>query len=212
VQQAQFSSPPSQRAIEPGLALCSPSTFRLRRLAEVLRAGGVIAYPTEGVFGLGCDPRNETALRRILHIKGRTESKGLILIGTSEEQLWEYASEVDAARMTQVRGTWPGPVTWIFPARAELSALITGGRTTVAVRVTSHPGAAALCKAFGGALISTSANISGAAPARRRLQVQRMLGAHIDAIAPGRVGERRGPSEIFDASSAQMLRGNARGE
>ena len=187
-----------------------PSAFRLQRMAHLLHAGGVIAYPTEGVFGLGCDPRNEAAVRRILRIKARTENKGLILIGASESQLWEYARQVEEARMKTVRGTWPGPVTWIFPARAQLSALITGGRRTVAVRVTSHPGAAALCAAFGGALISTSANVSGAQPARSRLQAQRMLGAHIDDIAPGRVGGRRGPSAICDARSAQILRGNVR--
>jgi L-threonylcarbamoyladenylate synthase len=176
-------------------------------MADVLRAGGVIAYPTEGVYGLGCDPRNELALRRILRIKGRAEHKGLILIGSSEAQLWEYANEVDEARMAMVRSTWPGPVTWIFPARNELSNLITGGRKTVAVRVTSHPGAAALCAAFGGALVSTSANFSGAKAARSRLRVQCALADQIDGIAPGRVGKRGGPSEIRDLANASMVRG-----
>ncbi len=188
------------------MAISTPSAFQLRLMANLLRAGGVIAYPTEGVFGLGCDPRNDAAVLRILRIKGRPANKGLILIGADESQLWQYARTVDDGRMSQVRGTWPGPVTWIFPAREELSPLITGGRNTVAIRVTSHPGAAALCEAFGGALISTSANVGGGRPARTRLRVQRVLGTRVDAIAPGRVGDRRGASAIRDVASARTLR------
>lgn len=176
-------------------------------MVNLLRAGGVIAYPTEGVFGLGCDPHNEHAIQRILRLKDRRASKGLILIAADEPSLWPYARQVDAARMAQVRETWPGPVTWIFPARDEMSPLITGGRGTVAVRVTSHPGAAALCAAFGGALISTSANRSGGRAATSRLCVQRLFGADIDGIVSGRIGARRGPSTLRDAISAQTLRG-----
>ncbi len=183
-----------------------PSSFQLRRMVDVLRAGGVVAYPTEGVFGLGCDPRDRDALRRILLIKGRAANKGLILIGAEESQLWHYASMVDEARMSRVRETWPGPVTWIFPAREDIDPLVSGGRSTVAVRVTNHPGAAALCTAFGGALISTSANVAGARPARTRLQVRRAFAEQIDGIVPGRVGARRGPSTIRDVNSEQTLR------
>jgi len=179
-------------------------------MINLLRAGGVIAYPTEGVFGLGCDPRNGDALQRILRIKGRLASKGLFLIGASESQLWRYACTVDDARMSTVRDTWPGPVTWIFPARDELSPLITGGRNTVAVRVTSHRGAAALGAKFGGALISTGANLSGARPARTRLHVQRVFGERVDGIAPGRVGELQGPSMICDIASTQIIREDPR--
>ncbi len=189
------------------MAIPGTGTFHVRRMASVLRSGGVIAYPTEGVYGLGCDPRNQAAVERILRMKGRSASKGLILIGADETQLWPFIRMVDDARMSQVRATWPGPVTWVFPARDDINPLISGGRRTVAVRVTSHPGAAALCAAFGGALISTSANVSGAKPARTRLRVQRELGAHIDAIARGRVGNRRQPSTIRNVADAQILRG-----
>jgi L-threonylcarbamoyladenylate synthase len=176
-------------------------------MASLLRAGAVIAYPTEGVYGLGCDPQNQAAVERILRLKGRSAGKGLILIGADETQLWPYIRMVDEVRMAQVRATWPGPVTWVFPARDDINPLISGGRRTVAVRVTSHPGAAALCAAFGGALVSTSANVSGAKPARTRLRVQRELGAYIDGIARGRVGDRRQPSTIRNVADAQILRG-----
>ena len=184
-----------------------PSVLQLRLMSNLLHAGGVIAYPTEGVFGLGCDPRNETAVQRILRIKGRSADKGLILIGADETQLWQYARIVDEARMRKVRETWPGPVTWIFPARDDVSPLITGGRKSVAIRVTSHPGAAALCAVFGGALVSTSANLAGERPARSRLRVRQRLGERVDCIAPGRVGSRRIPSAIRDVANAKTIRG-----
>lgn len=191
------------------MTIADPGTFEVRRMAKLLRAGGVIAYPTEGVYGLGCDPRNQAALERILRLKGRSASKGLILIGADESQLWPFIQTVDDARMSQVRASWPGPVTWVFPARDGINPLISGGRRTVAVRVTSHPAAAALCAAFGGALISTSANVSGVKPARTRLRVLRELGAHIDGIARGRVGDRRRPSTIRNVADAQILRGES---
>ncbi|MFT5449442.1 MAG: L-threonylcarbamoyladenylate synthase [Gammaproteobacteria bacterium] len=194
------------------MTIAGPGFFEVRRMANLLRAGGVIAYPTEGVYGLGCDPLNQAAVERILRLKGRSAGKGLILIGADETQLWPFIQIVDDARMSPVRNSWPGPVTWVFPARDDINPLISGGRRTVAVRVTSHPGAAALCAAFGGALISTSANVSGAKPARTRLRVQRELGAHIDGIARGRVGERRQPSTIRNVADAQFLRGNAADE
>ena len=111
-----------------------------------------------------------------------------------------------------LRSTWPGPVTWIFPARAELHPLLTGGRQTVAVRLTSDTGAAALCEAFAGVLISTSANLSATQAARSRLRVQRVFGTLIDGIAPGRVGQQCGSSTIRDIASAQVLQRSVDGD
>ena len=109
--------------------------------------------------------------------------------------------------MRRVRESWPGPVTWVLPARAGLDPLLTGGRGSVALRVTAHPVAAALCRAFGGALVSTSANLSGRPPARSAVAVRRALGARVDAVVPGRVGGAGGPSTIRDAITGRTLRG-----
>jgi L-threonylcarbamoyladenylate synthase len=129
----------------------------------------------------------------------------LILLGSSEAQVMRYARPLDAEQMAQVRRTWPGPVTWVLPARRDVDALITGGRDTVAVRVTAHPLAAALCDAFGGAVVSTSANASGRAPARSALAARRS-GA-VDLFIPGRIGAAGGPSMIRDGRTGQVLRG-----
>ena len=180
-------------------------SYRLRRMAKLLHEGAVLAYPTEGVFGLGCDPRNDAAVRRILQIKRRDISLGLILIAARESQLRHYFCDLDESCMTQVRATWPGPVTWVLPARQGISPLISGGRKTIAVRVTDHPDASALCDAFGGALISTSANVSGRKAAITRLGVQRHLGELVDGIVKGSVGTLRGPSEIRDATNKNHL-------
>lgn len=181
------------------------SRFRLCLARAVLRAGGLVVYPTEGVYGIGCDPRNHRALAALLAEKGRSPDKGLILIGASEDQVMRYARPLDARQMARIRRTWPGPVTWVLPARRDVDALITGGRDTVAVRVTSHPIAAALCDAFGGALVSTSANASGRPPARSAIAARRESGAAL--FVPGRIGSAGGPSIIRDGRTGQVLRG-----
>ncbi len=171
-----------------------------------MRAGGVIAYPTEGVFGLGCDPSNDAALGRLLVLKGRSASKGLILIAASVAQAMEHARALGPARMAAVLASWPGPVTWVLPARAGLSDLVTGGRDTIAVRVTAHPVAAALCASFGTAIVSTSANPVGRRPARCALSVRRRFPRGLSYVMPGGPCSASGPSEIRDGLSGGVLR------
>lgn len=178
----------------------------VQEAARVLRAGGLIAYPTEAVFGLGCDPRNEAALAHLLALKSRPEDKGLILIAADESQLepWVEALPTDAA--ARVRATWPGPVTWLIPARPGVSPRLRGAHSSLAVRVTAHPLAAALARAFGGALVSTSANPSGEPPAREIEALRARFGAAIDYYLAGPLGGRKRPSEIRDALSGEVLR------
>jgi L-threonylcarbamoyladenylate synthase len=187
--------------------LTSVSSFRLRRAADLLRRGGLLAYATEGVFGIGCDPGNHEALCRLIAAKGRSKSKGLILIAASLEQALQHAEVPDEAMLAQVRASWPGPVTWVLPARPDVSPLVTGGRDSVAVRVTAHCGAAALCEAFGGALVSSSANLSGRPAAKSLLSARRALGGRVDAILPGQTGGLGRPSTIRDGRDGKVLRG-----
>ncbi len=166
--------------------------LRVARAARIVRGGGVIAYPTEAVFGLGCNPRDRRAVMRVLAIKRRSWRKGLILIGASLVQLERYVVLPPEPRRSEVLATWPGPHTWVLDALPGAPRWITGGRPSVAVRVTAHPIAAELCRAAGEALVSTSANVSRRPPHRRLLQLRRDLGSRIDYVLAGPARRPRG--------------------
>jgi len=185
-----------------------PESFApaLQEAARILRAGGVVAYPTEAVYGLGCDPCNEAALRRLLKIKQRPWQQGLIVIAADVGQLAPFLAPVEKAIWQRVSASWPGPNTWVLPAKEGLSLLLIGEHDSIAVRVTAHPVAAALCRAFGGPIVSTSANLSGQPPARSVLEVRRQLNETVDCIVPGPVDQQARPSTIRDARSGRVLR------
>jgi L-threonylcarbamoyladenylate synthase len=183
-----------------------PVFFPLRRAVRVINAGGVIAYPTEAVFGLGCDPHNEAAVRRILEIKRRPEKKGLILIAADFTQLAIWLQPLTPAEYAKIHVTWPGPVTWLLPVRPDTPRWLRGHHTTLAVRITAHPLAAELCRKAGSALVSTSANISTRTPAKTTLAVHYRLGELIDYIVPGAVGGNLRPTEIRDLTSGRIIR------
>ena len=171
----------------------------------MLRAGGIVAHATEAVWGLACDPFDADAVVRLLHIKGRSISKGLIVIGADESDFLpeiSALSELDAAR---IRRTWPGPETWLVPNR-QFPAWITGGRAKVAVRVCGHVQARELCAVFGGPLVSTSANPTNRNAARSELTVRRYFSGVIDYVLHGAVGGQAAPSRIRDATSGARFR------
>ena len=182
------------------------SRLAIRRAARIVRGGGVIAYPTEAVFGLGCLPRDRAAVERVLAIKRRSWRKGLILIGADLAQLERYVVLPAEPRRSQVLASWPGPYTWVLEARADAPRWITGGRRSVAVRVTAHPVARQLCLAVGEALVSTSANVSRRPPHRRRLRLRRDLGRRVEYVLPGPLGELAPPTAIRDGRSGVFLR------
>jgi len=174
----------------------------LRHAAHILKRGGIVAYATEYCFGLGCDPRNRTAVRRLLRLKRRPAAKGLILIGMEVGQFSPYVADIPAP----VRATWPGPHTWLLDPRAGAPRWITGRHPRIALRVTAHPQAAALCHAAGMAIVSTSANRAGETPARTYRDVRRRFGQTLDYILPGVVGDTRAPTSIRDAISGELIR------
>jgi L-threonylcarbamoyladenylate synthase len=178
---------------------------------RTLRAGGVVAYPTEAVYGLGCDPFNEHAVMRLLAIKGRAVDKGLILIAADHDQLEPLLLPCGADTLAPVLESWPGPSTWILPAHPRVPGWLTGGSGAIAVRVTAHPLAASLCRRFGGPLVSTSANRSGRPPARTVLGARRALGSRVDYFLTGPTGGDARPSEIRDARDGRLLRGAGSG-
>lgn len=178
----------------------------IRRIAGILSRGGVIAYPTEAVWGLGCDPRQRPAVERILELKGRPVSKGLILVAASIEQFEPFLSKVTPGQHRQLEATWPGPVTWLVPDNGQIPAWVRGDHPSVALRVSAHPVVAGICSAFGGPIVSTSANRAGMREAREATTVRRQFGRELDAIAPGRVGPASKPTEIRDLLTGVVLR------
>jgi len=177
---------------------------------DVLRRGGIVAYPTEGVWGLGCDPCDEAAVMRLLALKQRPVEKGLILIAGALAQFdglldWQALPNDRAEAMF---ATWPGPHTWIVPTTGRVPHWITGAHDGVAARVSAHPQVIALCEAFGGPLVSTSANLSGAPPPKSLDAFDARLRGRIDGIVDGHTGGLERPTPIRDARSGAVLRGN----
>jgi L-threonylcarbamoyladenylate synthase len=178
----------------------------IRRAAAVLIDGGVVAYPTEAVWGLGCDPLNPVAVERLLSLKRRPPSKGLILVAADLEQIAWLLEGLTAAQLARLKLSWPGPVTWLIPHRGLLPEWVTGNHDTVAVRVSAHPVVAALCRAADMPLISTSANLSRAQAPRELFQVHRYFGDAVDFYVPGRVGGATRASTIRDLVTDAVIR------
>jgi len=185
----------------PGRALLDTATA-----VEHLRAGHIIAYPTEAVFGLGCDPANESAVRRLLSLKGRRESAGFVLIASEFSQLQPWIANTGQSLLDKAMQTWPGPVTWLFPRAAGVPDFIAGKHETVAVRITAHRPSRELCTTFGAALISSSANPATARPARSASEVEEYFGSKIAGIHTGALGGAEQPSRILDLASDEILR------
>lgn len=183
------------------------AAWHIANAARQVRAGGVIAYPTEAIYGLGCDPDDGAAVLRLLDIKQRSLDKGLILIAAHFAALQPYLAPINKAQLKKLQRSWPGPVTWVLPAHPAAPFWLRGKHSSLAVRVTAHPIAAALCDACGGVLVSTSANISNRPPARSVLAVRRRFGTCLDYIVNGPLGGRGKPTPIYDAVSGRVLRG-----
>lgn len=182
------------------------SPWRLTQAKRYIDAGGVVAYPTEAVYGLGCDPLDAQAVLRLLRIKRRPLEPGLILIGARFDHLAPFIGDLERRALDRCLRTWPGPHTWLVPAAPATPPWIRGAHASVAVRVTAHPVAAALCEAVGGAIVSTSANVHGHPPARSALQVRLHLGNAIDLVLGGSAGPGRRPTPIRDAVTGHTIR------
>jgi L-threonylcarbamoyladenylate synthase len=174
----------------------------VRKAVGVLRRGGIVAYATEYCFGLGCDPRNRRAVLRLLRLKRRSLKKGLIVLAADRHQLAPYVAEIPSA----VLATWPGAHTWLLNPSTTVPRWITGGQARVAARVTAHHQAAALCRLADMAIVSTSTNRAGQAPARSHREVSRRFGRSINYVLPGRVGDAPAPTPIRDAETGNLIR------
>jgi len=180
--------------------------FALRKANTTLIKGGIISYPTEAVFGLGCDPMNAEAIQHLLTLKNRPQSKGLILVAASFEQLEPYIQDLSPPLFNKVMKTWPGPVNWLLPANAAAPQYLRGSHRLQAVRVSQNPTIQALCREFGGAIVSTSANYSNRPPARTALQVRICFKKNVDFVINGSVGQQQQPCEIRNGLNDKILR------
>jgi L-threonylcarbamoyladenylate synthase len=176
-----------------------------RRIAAHLRRGGLIAYPTESCYGLGCDPDNRSAVQRLLKLKRRPQHKGLILIAASYRQVARYLQPIIPAQQQQLKIAGAQAITYLMPALHATPRWLRGAHDTLAVRLTAHRQAAQLCRGVNSALVSTSANRSGQRPARTYAQCQRMFGRRV-WVLPGRVGNRNKPSTISRWADGKIIR------
>lgn len=182
---------------------------KMLKAAEILRAGGVIICPTEGLYGISALADREGAVKRIIEMKRRSVNKGLILVTDSTENCTKVAdlSQLSSASLQMLHDNWPGHNTFILPAASSLSPLLTGGRNTVAVRVTAFPLLAELCRLAGGPLVSTSANISGEETLTDTKDLVACFGNSVDFILDEPCEGKKTASRIFDAVSGKLLRG-----
>lgn len=171
-----------------------------------IAGGRLIAYPTEAIYGLGCDPNNVGAIAAILKVKSRDQHKGFILIASNQAQLTPYIEITSASDQKQLNEAWPGPVTFVCKAKMGLPELLTGGRDTVAVRVSSHPVVSELCNACGHALVSTSANISGKLALTNAADVAAEFGDQISGVVAGPLGTLKTATPIFSLITGEQLR------
>ncbi len=182
------------------------SLLTVSQAVQCLRDGGIIAYPTEAVYGLGCDPKNEKAVRRLLALKDRPIEAGLILVADTFEHLQAFIKPVSNEQKERAMAAWPGPVTWLFPKAEDVPAWLAGEHETIAIRISAHPVCRALCAAFSGARGSTSANPGRVEPARSVAQVEQYFGSSLFGIVAGDLGDDNKPSEIRDLVSGRVLR------
>lgn len=179
---------------------------KIHRAANALATGHVVAYPTEAVWGLGCDPFNRHAVEAVLALKNRPVHKGLILVAATIEQFDFLLWDLDAPLREKLQASWPGHTTWLVPHHDRLPKVVSGQHSTIAVRVSAHPGVRALCSVFGGPIVSTSANPQGFEPARTGFMARKYFRQSGVVFAPGVVGQQAKPSAIIDAQSGAIIR------
>lgn len=180
--------------------------FQLRRCRDILRHGGIISYPTEAVFGLGCDPLNATAVHQLLALKKRTVDKGLILIASQLEQVLPFIKLPSAKHMQPVLKSWPGPYTWLLPAADNTPYWLTGNSDKIAIRITDHAITRSICDTTDMAIVSTSANPSGLPAVQSSLRVRAYFKKQLDFIVSGHIVGNNKPSIIRDAISGKLIR------
>ena len=168
---------------------------------DAIRAGGVIAYPTDTVYGLGADPKNAGAVRKLIGIKGRQADQPILLLIKDASEVGDWASEVNPAAERLMKKFWPGPLTLVFKAKPDVMAELTGGTGTIGLRVPGNALTRQLLAALGTALTGTSANISGGQSPRTAREAVEAIGGMVDMVLDGGRAEGGNPSTVVDVST-----------
>jgi len=184
----------------------SLAVSNIEQAVKTLHEGGIIAYPTEAVFGLGCDPNNLQAVQKLLDLKSRSYTKGLIIIASHIEQLTPWVDFNLVPDLQVIKASWPGPETWLIPCKKNVSKLLRGHHSTLAVRVSDHPIVQQLCQQFDGAITSTSANKNGETAEMTLPSLQQLFSEQIDCYVLGDLSGNARPSRIRDALSGKLIR------
>jgi len=172
-----------------------------------LRNSGVIAYPTEAVWGLGCDPYNQKAVSKLLELKNRPVDKGLILVAADVSQLGDLYFNLPNSLQNQLLQPRQHPTTWLIEDDFNIvPSYIKGQHSAVAVRISAYPLVQQLCESFDAMIVSTSANPSACSPALSLEQCQSYFDLNIDCYVDGALGDNDKPSQIIDLSSGLVLR------
>jgi len=174
------------------------------RAVQILEDGGIIVYPTETVYGLGCDPFSETVFNRLKGIKGREGEKPMLLLASSIDQVKQVSGMMEGTALKLAERFWPGPLTMILPPSDDLPRYLTGPGGGVAIRITSNPVASAIATGFGKPIVSTSANKAGMPPAETVDEAQSVLGDDIDCYVAGEEPLTGLPSTIVDVMSGTV--------
>ena len=182
------------------------SQWTIRMAASAMLKGGVIAYPTEAVYGLGCNPYDAGAVMHLLQIKHRDVSQGLILLGRSLDDFADFIVVPDKVLRNRLTSKQTEPTTWLMPASDYCPIWIRGKHDTVAIRVTDHKQCLSLCNTMNSAIVSTSANRAGHAALRSALKVRQEFNGELDYLLVGSTGGRKQPSRIIDAVSGNIVR------
>lgn len=180
--------------------------FKMHVAAQIINQGGVIAYPTEAVYGLGCHPSAIKAIQRILDIKRRPWQKGLILVASKVEQVVPYLSDEGIKLIDCFNEVHKRPVTWLLPVSPEVSPLLRGNHSKIAIRLSQNPYVKALCDTANSALVSTSANRAGQPEMTTAEEVRCQMASEVDMIIVGPTGGHTRPSSIIDAQTREVLR------
>lgn len=176
------------------------------QLSEIMRQGGVIAYPTEAVWGLGCDPFNEAAVAKILQLKSRAMEKGLILVAGEASHMQAWVKTLSSESTIRLTSKTNLPTSWVVPDTSIAPQWVRGQHDSVAIRLSQYAPVQTLCTAFGGVIVSTSANPAGLDPAMTKEEVNTYFGDKIDAIYDAPLGKSQQPSQVKDLLSNTLFR------
>jgi L-threonylcarbamoyladenylate synthase len=180
-------------------------TSEVRRAAEILRAGGLVAFPTETVYGLGADASSAKAVARLYSVKRRPADHPVILHFGSQQEAFEWAKEIPDGARTLAQHFWPGPLTLILKRSEKVKDFVTGGQPSVGLRVPSHPVARELLEAFAGAIAAPSANRFGRISPTTAAHVREDLGTDVDLVLEGGSSDIGIESTIVDLSSGDAV-------